>query len=121
MTSTYERLGDKLLQKMVDKFYDLVVKDDRLNHLFTTDMDLVKRKQFAFLSQFLGGPPRYMEEFGHPMMRARHMPHKITEDAAVAWLECMAFAINDLPIDPEFKKEIYARFPRTAAHMVNSK
>ncbi len=120
MTSIYDRLGDENLQLLVDNFYIKVLADTRIAHLFQTDIEIVKSKQFMFLSQFLGGPPRYAETHGHPRMRMRHMPHKIDQDAAHAWLECMAEAISKLPIDEEFQKEIFQRFPNVAAHMINS-
>lgn len=120
MMTIYERLGDENLQILVDHFYELVFNDDRINHLFKTDKELVKRKQFMFLSQFFGGPARYAEAYGHPRMRARHMPHEINKDAAYAWLENMAAAIAMLQIDESFKDEIFQRFPSVASHMINT-
>jgi len=120
LTSIYDRLGDENLQLLVDNFYKEVLADSRIAHLFQTDIEIVKSKQFMFLSQFLGGPPRYAETHGHPRMRMRHMPHKINHDAANAWLECMEEAIYKLPIDEGFQKEVFDRFPSVAAHMINS-
>ncbi len=120
MGTIYDRLGDINLRNLINKFYGLVFADPRINHLFKTDHELVKEKQFMFLSQFFGGPPRYAEEYGHPMMRARHLPHKIDKDAAFAWLENMAAAIATLDIEESFKDEIFNRFPPVASHMVNS-
>lgn len=116
----YERLGDQNLQLLVNEFYNLVYADDRISHLFQTDIDEVKSKQFKFLTQFFGGPPRYSEVHGHPRLRMRHAPHEITEKSAVAWLENMAVAVSRLPIPEDFKEEIFARFPKPAAFMVNS-
>lgn len=120
MMTIYERLGDENLLLLVDHFYDKVLVDDRISHLFQTDIKIVKDKQYRFLTQFLGGPPRYAEVYGHPRMRMRHMPHKIDKDAAHAWLECMAEAISELQIEESFRKEIFQRFPHVAAHMINS-
>ena len=120
MQTIYERLGDDNLKKLVDGFYDKVLADDRINHLFQTDIIEVKSKQFKFLTQFFGGPPRYSEVYGHPKLRMRHLPHKVTMAGAGVWLECMAEAISELPIDEPFKEEIFQRFPHAARHMVNS-
>jgi len=120
MDTIYSRLGKDNLEQMVDNFYNYVMNDDSINHLFTTDLDLIKRKQFLFLTGFLGGPSLYVAEFGHPRMRLRHMPHKITEQSAISWLKNMRKAIWDLEIDDSLKIEIFNRFPKTAAHMVNS-
>jgi hemoglobin len=120
MQTIYDRLGDENLQLLVDTFYDKVLKDDRISGLFLTDMKEVKSKQFMFLTQFFGGPPRYAEVHGHPKLRMRHLPHKVTPDGAMAWLENMALAISVLPIDEAFQKEIFQRFPHAARHMVNT-
>nr|WP_295921509.1 globin [uncultured Dyadobacter sp.] len=117
----YERIGgDNALKQLTDKFYDLVFEHELISRLFKSDKDLIKEKQRLFLTQFLGGPQLYSDVYGHPMMRARHMPHTITEDDAVAWLQCMAAAVGELPISKELKDELFDRFPRTAFFMVNS-
>jgi hemoglobin len=117
----YYRLGgDATLQQLVDKFYDQVFSHPLISRLFVTDKEVIKEKQRLFLTQFLGGPHLYNEQFGHPRMRARHMPHPITQDDAYAWLECMAHAVNSLDITEELKQELFARFPQTAYFMVNS-
>ncbi len=120
MQTIYERLGDENLKKLVDNFYTNVLEDKRIRDLFQTDIEEVKSKQFRFLTQFFGGPPRYTEVHGHPKLRMRHLPHKVTFDGAGAWLECMAQAISELQIDESFQKEIFQRFPHAARHMVNS-
>lgn len=121
MTDTiYAQLGEEKLKQLVHKFYELVLENPVISHLFSTDMELVQQKQLAFLTQFLGGPPMYNQTFGRPMMRARHLPHKITEEAAVEWLSCMNAAIRTLDIDKEFQKKLFNCFPRLATHMVNS-
>lgn len=116
----YSRLGDDLLRQLIDEFYILILNNAVTAPLFTTDINEVKAKQFAFLTQFLGGPLRYVDQYGHPMMRARHMSHKITREAADQWLICMAMAIDKLPISQNFKEEIFEKFPPVAAHMINS-
>lgn len=116
----YDQLGDENLSLLVNRFYDQVMVNDEIKHLFQTDIDEVKRKQFMFLSQFLGGPSRYANEFGHPRMRMRHMPHKITPKSALAWLECMKIAVESLDISQDLKVSIFQRFPNVAAHMVNT-
>ena len=120
MESIYDRLTDTNLTLLVDEFYKNVYADERINHLFKHDIEEVKAKQYKFLTQFFGGPPRYTEVHGHPRLRMRHAPHKITEDSAVAWLENMSLAIAKLPIEQELKDEIFIRFPHAAKHMVNT-
>ncbi|MEM6316200.1 MAG: globin [Bacteroidota bacterium] len=116
----YEELGKENLEKLVHKFYELVLANEVISPLFDTDMTIVKAKQIAFLTQFFGGPPLYNETYGHPRMKMRHLPHKITEAAAIEWLKCMNAAIRTLDIEEDFKVTLANCFPRLAAHMVNS-
>lgn len=119
--SLYERIGgDATLRVMLDRFYDYVYEHEQIAHLFNSDKEEIKEKQRLFLTQFLGGPQLYSETYGHPRMRARHMPHQITEEDAIAWLSCMADAVNHLTIEQNLKDELFARFPQTALFMVNT-
>ena len=115
----YERLGETNLGLLVDRFYDLVFQHPQIARLFKTDKEEIKEKQRLFLTQFLGGPAVYSERFGHPRLRARHLPHPIAEEDAVAWLSCMSTAITSLPIEEAMKDELFKRFVPTALFMVN--
>lgn len=118
-TTLYDELGEENLRTLVDRFYDLVFENEQIAHLFKTDKNEIKERQRLFLTQFFGGPALYSEKFGHPRLRARHMPHTITQDDAVAWLSCMSIALKDLPIDEALKDELFKRFVPTAMFMVN--
>jgi hemoglobin len=115
----FERLGKENLVILVDRFYDLVFAHPQINHLFKTDKEVIKEKQRLFLTQFFGGPALYSERYGHPQLRARHLPHPIENDDAVAWLECMNKAISSLTIEEKLKNELFKRFVPTAMFMVN--
>lgn len=115
----YYRLGEANLYQLVDKFYDLVFENEQISHLFKSDKSEIKEKQRLFLTQFLGGPSLYSDKFGHPRLRARHLPHPITEEDAKAWLSCMWHAIDCLAIPDSIKDELFERFPSTAFFMVN--
>ena len=117
--TAFERLGEENLHLLVDRFYDLVFAHPQISHLFKTDKETIKEKQRLFLTQFLGGPPLYSARFGHPRLRARHLPHPIGDDDAVAWLSCMSAAITSLPIDESLKDDLFKRFVPTAMFMVN--
>lgn len=120
MSTIYDQIGSGNLQKLVDAFYDRVFASEKIGPLFKNDKEVIKQKQFMFLSQFLGGPILYSEQFGHPKMRMRHLPHKITSDSKVEWLRCMKEAIGTLDIPDELKITLYNCFPQVTEHMVNS-
>lgn len=118
--SLFERLGESTVHQLVDHFYELVFVHPLIGPLFKTDKELIKEKQRLFLTQFLGGPPLYSAHYGHPKLRARHLPHPITPKGAEAWLSCMSIAITRLPLDEALKDELFKRFVQTALFMVNT-
>lgn len=120
MPLAYNDIGEEKLHKMIDIFYDYVKHDNRINHLFPEDLTETAYKQKLFQTQFLGGPNLYNEKYGHPMLRARHMPFIITPAAGEAWLENMNQAILDVGIDDELREYLMARYTLTAKHMINS-
>lgn len=119
MDSLYVRIGNENLQKLIDQFYDLVFSSEKIAPLFKNDKEEIKEKQYLFLSQFLGGPHLYTEKYGHPKMRARHLPHAISEEAKNEWLRCMKLAIETLDLTDDLKIALYNCFPAVAQHMVN--
>lgn len=116
----YEILGEDTIKELVNRFYVLVLNDNKINHLFKNDIEIIKEKQFRFLCQFLGGPQYYIEKYGHPRMKIRHAPHEITEKGKNAWLKCMKEAIDSLNLGENLSKALYNCFPKIAQHMVNS-
>jgi hemoglobin len=118
--SLYERLGPERLRALVEAFYPRVARDPRLAPLFPADLRPVMEKQELFLTGFLGGPPRYVERFGHPRLRMRHAPFEITPERARAWLECMHEAAVEAGLEPALRIELMDGLARTAAAMINS-
>ena len=119
MESLYDRLGPDRIDALVDAFYEYVQADEVIAPLFPADIAPVREKQRLFLTQFLGGPPLYIQAHGHPRMRMRHMPHAIDATAVKHWLQCMWKAVDRLDIDEPMKKELFSAFPRLAVHMQN--
>ncbi len=119
MESIYEKIGSNRLERIVNHFYDLIYASE-IADLFKGEKETIAQKQFEFLSQFLGGPGIYSEKYGHPKMRMRHLPHAIDTNAKDVWLACMHEAIHHtIPENKDLADELYACFPRVAAHMIN--
>jgi hemoglobin len=119
--SIYEMMGgEQGIRQLVESFYPKVLNEPLLAPLFPQDIRPVVDKQFLFLSQFFGGPSLYSDLYGHPMMRARHMPFPITPERANAWLDCMKSALAELKIDVSLQAAILERLKGTAYHFVNS-
>lgn len=121
LINLYTEIGPEKLRSLVNHFYDEVYSNDILIPLFSkSERNLIETKQILFLTQFLGGPSLYSDQYGHPKMRMRHMPHKISIEAKNEWLKCMKSAIHSLDIEENLKHRLYDVFPKLAAHMVNS-
>lgn len=117
----YEELGGaEALARLVHEFYSRVPKDPVLSPIFPEDLMETERKQFAFLSQFFGGPPLFSATYGPPRLRARHLPFPITPRRARAWLALMDTAMDAAEIDPTVKLKLMERLSRTAVHMINT-
>ncbi|MFT5777146.1 MAG: hemoglobin [Crocinitomicaceae bacterium] len=115
----YTNIGPEKLRVLVDRFYDIIFNESEITHLFTTDPGLIRDKQYRFLTQFLGGPQLYNEQYGHPRMRQRHGKHIIDNAAKVEWLRCMRKAIDSMGFEIEFADSLYNCFPKLADHMQN--
>jgi hemoglobin len=99
----YELLGgEAALRRMIDRFYDLmdtVPEYYGIRKLHPPDLNGSRNKLFMFLSGWLGGPQLYVEKYGHPMLRARHLPFAIGIAERDAWLACMLQAMEDSSVE----------------------
>jgi len=116
----FDLIGEETLYKLIDAFYRRVAKHPDLIPIFPKDLTETIRKQKQFMTQFLGGPPLYSAEHGHPMLRARHLPFEITDTRAKAWLHCMDEAMNEIGLSGNIREYYYARLIQTANHMINT-
>jgi hemoglobin len=83
------------------------------------DLRVSKEKLFMFLSGWLGGPQLYMEKYGHPRLRQRHMPFAIDSSARDQWLLCMRRAMEDVGLEEGLRQQLEAAFFKTADFMRN--
>ncbi|MDP5272529.1 globin domain-containing protein [Chengkuizengella axinellae] len=117
----YEMIGgESTIRKIVETFYLIVQKNPMIGPLFPEDITPVMEKQYLFLTQFFGGPPLYSEQYGHPMMRARHIPFEITKERADAWLICMKTALTQIDLDENLQSILLERLSGPAYHFINS-
>ncbi|MFZ6672559.1 group II truncated hemoglobin [Undibacterium sp. Xuan67W] len=114
--------GADKLREMVDRFYDLMELEPEfagIRALHPTPMDGSRDKLFWFLSGWMGGPNLYIEQFGHPRLRARHLPYAIASSERDQWLRCMAWAMQDVGIAEELQQHLMQSFYQTADWMRN--
>ncbi|WP_090977813.1 globin [Paenibacillus sp. CF384] len=116
----YEAVGGVAgIKGIVESFYSKVQKNPLIGPLFPPNIQPVMEKQTMFLTQFFGGPSLYSDEYGHPMMRARHLPFPITPERAEAWLGCMREALAETDLPAELQEAMLDRLSGPAHHFVN--
>lgn len=120
----YDRLGGaEGVRKLVTRFYDHMSGLSEARHVLgmhPEDLGGSREKLFLFLSGWLGGPQLYVERFGHPRLRARHLPFSIDTAAAQAWMACMHKAMDECITDALLKEQLRGSFQRLADHMRNT-
>lgn len=120
----YDQLGgDQVVRAMTDRFYDLMDLEPayaELRAIHPPNLDHSREKLYMFLSGWLGGPQLYVERFGHPRLRARHMPFTIGSRERDQWMACMNQAMDELQVDVRLRKELQAAFFKTADFMRNT-
>jgi hemoglobin len=114
--------GDIAVKALVERFYDLMDLEPRYAHLRSihgASLANGRDRLYKFLSGWLGGPALYVEEFGHPRLRARHLPFAIGIRERDEWLACMHQAMDELAIDGAVRLHLDQAFANTADWMRN--
>jgi hemoglobin len=120
----FERLGGEAgVRALVDRFYDLM--DARpeaapIRAMHASDLKTSRDKLFLFLVGWTGGPPLYVERYGHPRLRRRHLPFAIDSAARDQWLGCMRDALEHEVSDSLLREHLMGAFIRIADHMRNT-
>lgn len=121
--SIFELIGGAgPLRELVDRFYDLMELDPAfagVRVLHPPSLDGSRDKFYWFLSGWSGGPDLFVERFGHPRLRARHLPYAISTPERDQWLRCMALAMQDVGLEEKLQERLMLSFFDTADWMRN--
>lgn len=121
--AVYERIGGEMrVRELVDQFYDLMDLEPEfatIRALHPASLDGSRDKLFWFLCGWMGGPNHYTDRFGHPMLRARHMPYAIAIPERDQWLVCMGRAMQDVGVEAGLLDSLLESFMGTADWMRN--
>ncbi len=122
-TTTYELLGGEAgIGRLCDRFYqlmDTVPQFQGIRAMHPADLKGSRDKLFMFLSGWTGGPDLFVEKFGHPRLRARHMPFAIGTGERDQWVACMVLAMEDVGIEEGLRQKLLENFFNTADFMRN--
>jgi hemoglobin len=122
-TTPFELLGGEAqVRALTDRFYDLMDLEPAyasIRAMHPNTLDGSRDKLFWFLCGWLGGPQHYIERFGHPMLRARHLPFPIGTAERDGWLACMLQAMTEQGIEERLCERLLHSFFGTADWMRN--
>jgi hemoglobin len=110
------------IRLLVETFYDIMDSDPKvipLRAMHKADLTEAREKLFMFLTGWTGGPQLYIERYGHPMLRARHLPFPIDESARDQWMYCMIKAMHQLNYEDELMKKLANQLYGVADFMRN--
>jgi hemoglobin len=103
------------IREIVEAFYDVMEMDEKaktIRQMHPEDLTSSREKLFMFLTGWTGGPQLYIERYGHPFLRRRHLPFKIGEEERDQWIYCMTKGMLNLKMEEEkIKALLNALYP----------
>ena len=119
----FERIGGQpTVDRIIDAFYDgmdTLPEARIIRALHPEDLGSTRVVLKKYLAEWLGGPPAYSQERGHPRLRARHLPFSIGDDERDAWMFCMRRAMEEVVTDEVAREWILQKLSQVADWMRN--
>lgn len=118
--NVYSLIGEEGFSRLVGAFYRQVPHDDILGRMYPPeDLAGAEQRLRDFLIYRFGGPQRYIEERGHPRLRARHIPFVINQVARDRWMQLMDRAFAEAALLPEAEQFLRTFFDQMSTFMIN--
>ena len=118
--SLYEMIGEEGFERFVHAFYRQIPDDDVLGPMYPRhDLAGAEQRLRDFLIFRFGGPPRYLEQRGHPRLRMRHFPFPIDQRARDRWMELMTRALDEAELPDEAQRFLIEFFDGVATFLIN--
>ncbi len=122
-TTLYEAIGgDATVRALTDRFYALMktTPEGKASlDVHPPDLTNARDRLYDYLTGYLGGPPVYMEKYGHPMLRRRHFVAPIGPEERDSWLFCFRQALEETVENPALRDIIWRPVEQLAHHMQN--
>jgi hemoglobin len=116
----YAAVGEDGFARLVRAFYAQVPADPILGAMYPAhDLAAAEARLRDFLIGRFGGPPRYIEQRGHPRLRMRHMPFVIDAAARDRWVALMNNALDEAALPDEVTSLLREFFGSTATFLRN--
>ena len=119
----YEAIGgDQTVRALTRRFYqlmDTLPEAARCRAVHPPSLERSEAKLYDYLTGYLGGPPVYVEKYGHPRLRSRHFAAAIGPEETAKWLLCFRRALDETVENAKLREIIWAPVERLAHHMQN--
>lgn len=121
--TAYDEIGgEAMVRKLVKRFYELMDSQPEtfgIRRMHAENLAGSEEKLFLFLSGWFGGPQLYVERFGPPFLRARHLPFSIGTSERDQWMLCMKQVLDECVADDGLRGRLHESFAALANHMRN--
>jgi hemoglobin len=119
-TAIYSMIGEDGFIRLVAAFYRQVPGDAILGKMYPPgELAAAEQRLRDFLIYRFGGPQRYIEERGHPRLRARHIPFRIDRAARDNWMRLMNNAFAEAALPAEAEQFLRTFFEQMSTFMIN--
>jgi hemoglobin len=119
-SEVYAMIGTEGFARFVAAFYRQVQQDDILGPMYpATDLLGAEQRLRDFLIGRFGGPPTYIEQRGHPRLRARHSTFPIDQAARDRWMCLMNSALGQAELPEEAERILRKFLDETSSFMIN--
>jgi hemoglobin len=116
----YSVVGETGFTRLVAAFYRQVFDDDILGSMYPKhDREGAEQRLRDFLIYRFGGPQRYIEQRGHPRLRARHLPFRIDQAARDRWMQLMDRAFTEVGLPAEAEQFLRNFLQEMSTFMIN--
>ena len=117
----YSQIGEAGFARLIAAFYRRIPQDDILGPMYgEEDLAGAEQRLRDFLIFRFGGPPRYIQERGHPRLRMRHARFAVGQAARNRWMELMNQAVDEAMLPPDASDVLRAFFDSTATFLINA-
>ena len=114
--------GAEGVRRLVERFYDVMDESPQartIRGLHEDDLSEAREKLYLFLSGWTGGPSLYVEKYGHPRLRSRHLPFPIGTPERDQWLACMRRSLEEVGVPELLREQLMGSFSQVADFMRN--
>src|ERR1700684_696741 len=116
----YSMIGTEGFTRLVAAFYRQIPQDDLLGPMYpAADLPGAEQRLRDFLIGRFGGPQTYIEQRGHPRLRARHSPFHINQAARARWMRLMNSAFGEAARLEESEQVLRKFLDEMSTFMIN--